>query len=97
STASVCSTILKACDAIRAKIFDAAVKGDGPLTGRPVSDLDLKDGKIVAKDGASQDLKDLFKKMGVGALEDYAEFVPDGAPPGAVQSLYAGKSTLVGG
>ena len=70
---------------------------DGPLSGRPVSDLDLKDGKIVAKDGASQDMKDFFKKTGVGAFEEYAEFVPDGAPPSAVQSLYAGRSTLVGG
>lgn len=98
STASVCSTVLKACDGIRAKIFEAAVKtADGPLSGRPVSDLDLKDGKIVAKDGASQDMKDFFKKTGFGAFEEYAEFVPDGAPPSAVQSLYAGKSTLVGG
>ena len=98
STARVCSTVLKACEGIRAKIFEAAVKtADGPLSRRPVSDLDLKDGKIVAKDGASQDMKDFFKKTGFGAFEEYAEFIPDGAPPSAVQSLYAGRSTLVGG
>lgn len=98
STASVCSTVLKACDAIRAKLFEAAVKSsDGPLTGKNVGDLDLKNGEIIAKDGSSQKLQNVFKSFGAGVIEEYAEFIPDGAPPNAVQSLYGGKSTLVGG
>ncbi|MBS0234677.1 MAG: xanthine dehydrogenase family protein molybdopterin-binding subunit [Proteobacteria bacterium] len=98
STASVCSTVLKACDGIRAKLFEAAVKSNaGPLAGKKVTDLNLKNGAVAASDGASQKLKDVFKALGAGMIEEYAEFIPDGAPPNAVQALYDGKSTLVGG
>ncbi len=98
STASVCSTVLKACDGIRAKLFEAAVKSNaGPLAGKKITDLDLKNGAVVASDGASQKLKDVFNALGGGMIEEYAEFIPEGAPPNAVQALYDGKSTLVGG
>jgi xanthine dehydrogenase YagR molybdenum-binding subunit len=98
STASVCSTVLKACDAIREKLFRTAVTAnDGPLAGKSPADVDLKDGHIVAKGGASQKLQDAFKAVGAGVIEEYAEFIPDGAPPDSVQKLYQGKSTLVGG
>jgi xanthine dehydrogenase YagR molybdenum-binding subunit len=69
TTASCCSAVLKACDAIRAKL------------GEP--------------EGAS--LADQFKRLGVGAIEEYAEFIPSGAPPDAIKKLYAGTPTLVGG
>jgi xanthine dehydrogenase YagR molybdenum-binding subunit len=98
STASVCSTVLKACDAIRAKIFHAAVNAnEGPLSGKNVGELDLKNGTVAANDGRSQSFKDVFQALGAGMIEEYAEFTPEGAPPTAVQALYAGKSTLVGG
>ncbi|HET6390417.1 xanthine dehydrogenase family protein molybdopterin-binding subunit [Hyphomicrobium sp.] len=98
STASVCSTVLKACEGIRRRLFEAAVRSnDGPLVGKPIADLDLKNGEVVAKDGRSQKLSDVFKILGAGMVEEYAEFVPEGAPADAVHSLYTGKSTFVGG
>ena len=98
STASVCSTVLKACEGIRRRLFEAAVRSnDGPLVGKPIADLDLKNGEVVAKDGRSQKLADVFKIIGAGMVEEYAEFVPEGAPADAVHSLYTGKSTFVGG
>jgi xanthine dehydrogenase YagR molybdenum-binding subunit len=42
-------------------------------------------------------LSELFQRLGVGAIEEYAEFVPHGAPPDALQKLYAGSSKLVAG
>ena len=46
TTASACSAVMKTCDAIRGKLFRAAVTAnDGPLAGRNVDDLTLKDGK----------------------------------------------------
>jgi xanthine dehydrogenase YagR molybdenum-binding subunit len=90
--------VLKACDAIREKLFRQAVTAnDGPLAGKDPADLDLKGGHIVAKDGASLKLQDAFKAVGAGVIEEYAEFIPEGAPPDSVQKLYQGKSTLVGG
>lgn len=98
STASVCSTVLKACNTIRTKLFEAAVKSnEGPLAGKDVQALALRNGEIVAVDGAQQKLADVFGLVGAGMIEEYAEFVPEGAPPTAVQSLYNGKSTLIGG
>jgi xanthine dehydrogenase YagR molybdenum-binding subunit len=69
TTASACSVVLKACEAIRRKLA-------GP---------------------AGEKLEDQFKRLGVGAIEEYAEFIPPGAPPDAIKQLYAGKPTLVGG
>ncbi len=98
STASVCSAVLKACEQIRARLFQAAIgSSSGPLAGKQPGDLDMRNGEVVSQDGASQKLADVFKTMGAGAVEEYAEFIPEGAPPTAVQELYGGKSTLVGG
>ncbi len=48
-------------------------------------------------DGKVKHLAQLFEKLGVGVLEEYAEFIPDGAPADAVQKLYAGQTTMVSG
>jgi xanthine dehydrogenase YagR molybdenum-binding subunit len=98
STATVCSTVLKACDAIREQLFRAAItSNDGPLAGKPFDALELKDGAVVAQDGASQMLPDVFKALGLARIEHYAEFIPEGAPEDAVEKLYKGQSTLIGG
>ncbi len=68
TTASSCSAVLKACDAIRAKLGGA--------------------------EGGS--LEDQFRRLGAGAIEEYAEFIPPGAPPDAIKKLYAGTPTLTG-
>ncbi len=80
TTATVCSAVIKACDAIKTKLHGgAATTGTGGSnTGTP-------------------DLESAFKRLGVGAIEEYAEFVPPGAPPDALQKLYAGKPYLGGG
>ena len=99
TTASACSAVMKTCDGIRAKLFHAAVTAnDGPLAGRNVQDLTLKDGKVAANDGAGgESLADVFKRIGVSTIEEYAEFIPQGLKPDAVGELYAGKLTMTGG
>src|SRR5579862_3264205 len=98
TTASSCSAVLKACDAIRGKLFRAAVTAnDGPLAGRNIDDLTLKDGQVAAGDGATETFQDVFKRLGVSTVEQYSEFVPQGLKPEAMQELYAGKLSLVGG
>jgi xanthine dehydrogenase YagR molybdenum-binding subunit len=78
STASACSTVMKACDAIRAKLAPGAT-----TTG--------------SNSGAAESLEASFKRLGVGAIEEYAEFLPPGAKPDALKQLYAGKPYLGGG
>ncbi len=97
TTASTCSAVIKACDAIREKLFRAATTAnEGPLAGRAPSELTLADG-VVSAGSAQEKLDDVFKRLGVGAIEEYAEFAPKGVKPEAVEGLYAGKGVLTGG
>ncbi|HEY2137830.1 MAG TPA: xanthine dehydrogenase family protein molybdopterin-binding subunit [Xanthobacteraceae bacterium] len=98
TTASSCSAVIKACEAIRAKLFRAAAAAnDGPLAGRNASELTLADGRVVATGGAEERLEDTFRRLGASAIEEYAEFIPDGVKPDAIKELYAGKSLATGG
>jgi len=98
STASVCSAVLLACRAIRDKLFQGAVRnGAGPFRGASPTELNLVDGMVMAANGTGQKLRDVFEAMGLGAIEEYAEFVPEGAPADAVSKLYAGKTTMISG
>jgi len=98
STASVCSAVLKACEQIRSRLFQAATScASGPLAGREGTTLALRNGTVIAPDGRSQSITELFNTLGVGVLEEYAEYVPEGAPADAVKTLYAGQSTLIPG
>lgn len=98
STASVCSTILKACDAIRARLFRAAVTAnDSPLAGLDPSRLTLAGGVVSGPGGASVPLDRVVALTGSGVIEEYAEFVPEGAPADAVAKLYGGANAMVKG
>ena len=98
STASVCSVILKACEQIRGRLFRAATQAkSAPLHGSDPAQLSLKAGAVTAAGGHSASLADLFQTLGAGVVEEYAEFVPEGAPAGAVQKLYEGQGALVSG
>jgi xanthine dehydrogenase YagR molybdenum-binding subunit len=98
TTASTCSAVLKTCDAIRSKLFNAAVAAqEGPLAGRSADALTLNDSKVVAADGAKEKIEDVFKHMGVSSIEEYAEFIPPGLESKAMSSLYAGTYTSTGG
>jgi xanthine dehydrogenase YagR molybdenum-binding subunit len=90
---------MKACDAIRAKLVRAATTAnDGPLAGRSPDNFTLTSGKLsAADDGASEKVEDLFKRLGVNAIEEYAEFIPKGLKPDAIKGLYAGKAAQTGG
>lgn len=98
NTASICSTIIVACDQIRDRLFRAAASiNDGPLAGRPAADLELRGGRVVARGGGAQAIEEVVAKAGLGVIEEYAEFIPEGAPKDAVQKLYAGQTTFAGG
>ncbi len=94
-TASACNVVAKACDAIRDKFVGAARQmAMGPAGNETYR---LEAGKLVASAGQSVDLKALFERMGAGAIEEYAEYVPEGSKPGAMAKLYKGGITMTGG
>jgi xanthine dehydrogenase YagR molybdenum-binding subunit len=80
-TASCCSVVMKACDAIRRKLYGGNTETVGGPSGKP----------------ASGNLDEAFKRLKLGAVEEYAEFLPPGAKPDAIKNLYGGKPFLGGG
>jgi xanthine dehydrogenase YagR molybdenum-binding subunit len=98
TTASTCSAVMKACDAIREKLFHgAATSNTGALGGRTSAQFALRDGEVVAPDGEREAFDKIFERLGIGAMEEYAEFLPPGTKPDAVEKLYAGQGPLTGG
>ncbi len=77
-TASCCSAVMKACDAINTKL------------SQPPETV----GGRAARDDK---LEDKFRRLGVGAIEEYAEYLPPGSKPDAIKNLYAGQPSLGGG
>jgi xanthine dehydrogenase YagR molybdenum-binding subunit len=51
----------------------------------------------LAPRSASETLSESFARLGTGAIVEYAEFVPRGSAPEALQKLYSGRSEMVGG
>jgi xanthine dehydrogenase YagR molybdenum-binding subunit len=82
TTASACSAVMKACQAIRAKLMPSP--SDQMTVGS-------------AADRNKPNLEERFKSLGVGAIEEYAEYLPPGAKPDAIRNLYEGKPFLGGG
>jgi xanthine dehydrogenase YagR molybdenum-binding subunit len=98
TTASTTSAVLKACDAIREKLFRAASTAkEGTVGGGPLSEFKLADRKVVAADGSAETLMEVFKRAEVSAIEEYAEYVPPGVKPEAIGKLYGGIATQTGG
>jgi xanthine dehydrogenase YagR molybdenum-binding subunit len=97
TTASATTVVVKACDVIRDKLFRAASgSNDGALAGKPLSELSLADGRIVAGE-ASEPLEAAFKYLGQAAIEEYAESVPSPLGADSIEKLYKGRATLAGG
>jgi len=82
-TASCCSVVMKACDHVRRKLYGTTSETVGGSGSGEVT--------------ASGNLEDAFKRLKLGAIEEYAEFLPPGAKPDAIKQLYSGKPSLGGG
>jgi len=90
TTASACSAVLKACEAIRAKLSASVPTSDG----RPSGDKST----VGSSAGARQpSLEESFSRLGVGAIEEYAEYLPPGGKPDSIKNLYVGTPFLTGG
>jgi xanthine dehydrogenase YagR molybdenum-binding subunit len=83
TTASACSAVMKACQSIRARLMQPA--DDRATVGS------------AGADRSEPSLEDRFKGLGVGAIEEYAEYLPPGAKPDSMKNLYAGTPFLGGG
>jgi xanthine dehydrogenase YagR molybdenum-binding subunit len=97
TTASTTSVVIKACDAIRARLFQAAATAKGDVAkAAPASDYALGQGQVYVG-GAPVSLDAFFRQMGEGVVEEYAESVPRSLPPEAIGKLYSGRVSMTGG
>jgi xanthine dehydrogenase YagR molybdenum-binding subunit len=82
--ASACSAVMKACEAIRSRL-------SAPVPTQ-------SDNTVGSNTGVRQpNLEESFSRLGVGAIEEYAEYVPPGGKPDSIKNLYAGTPFLTGG
>ena len=88
TTASACNAVAMACDAV-IKRLSAGRNEPG--------DHSMKEGRLVSTGGTSEELSQAFARNEIGAIEEYAEFVPHGSKPGAMGKLYKGATPIVGG
>ncbi len=87
-TASNCNAIAMACDAICRRLGQGSSEKGG---------FKLQEGRLVSEGGGSEAMNKAFERIGVAALEEYAEFLPAGAKPEAMMKLYNGATTLKSG
>ncbi len=97
-TASIGNAVALACEGLRERLAQAAVTSNGgPLAGRNPASVRLHGGMLKAPDGGSEPLADAVKRVSGGALEFYAENVPEGAMPGSMEKLYSGQNPILRG
>ncbi|MGE0004664.1 MAG: xanthine dehydrogenase family protein molybdopterin-binding subunit [Parvibaculaceae bacterium] len=86
TTASSCSAVRIACDAIVRRLAG----------NKPPDSFALKDGLLVFEN-ESKTLKQAFGELGLGAIEEYGEYLPDGLEPTVLADMYAGRLKFTGG
>jgi len=97
NAASACHVIAKACEEIRRRIADAAVKsGDSPFHGADASTLALENGALSDPAHRTESLRTAVARAG-HRLEAYAENVPAGLPDTAIADMTKGKPVMLGG
>jgi xanthine dehydrogenase YagR molybdenum-binding subunit len=97
NAASAAHAVVKACEEIRHRLSEAAVKaGDSPLRGADPATLTLVDARLRAPDGRSEGLSAALARTGQ-RMEVYAENVPQGLPPTAMENLMHGKQAMLRG
>jgi xanthine dehydrogenase YagR molybdenum-binding subunit len=64
------------------------------LAGAETNGLDLTDGRVVSAQGG-EELGKVFERLGLGVIEEYAEWVPNGGAPDSIKALNNGETRMV--
>jgi xanthine dehydrogenase YagR molybdenum-binding subunit len=97
NAASASNVVVKACENLRQRIADAAVRAaDSPFHGADAATLTLTAGALVNDAGLREPLKTAIGRAG-HRLETYAENIPQGLPSNAVAEMSQGKPAMLAG
>jgi xanthine dehydrogenase YagR molybdenum-binding subunit len=98
STASTCSAVMMVCEQVRRRLYNALLPGESPADQANATVGQAPSPATHAAQGdTALDLEKAFDALGVGAVEEYGEWKPEGAPPDSFQAMHQGKVRLVGG
>ena len=96
NAASASLVIAKACEQLRDRLAQAAVKDpQSPMHGLDPATLQLRDLKLSGA-GHDESLHAAIERAG-HRLEAYAEHVPEGLPPSAISDMSKGQPKMLGG
>jgi xanthine dehydrogenase YagR molybdenum-binding subunit len=97
NAASASHAVAKACEELRRKVADAAVKDkQSPFYGADADTLKLEDAALLGPRGQRESLARVVARMG-HRLEAYAENVPVGLPATALTQMEQGKPAMLSG
>jgi xanthine dehydrogenase YagR molybdenum-binding subunit len=86
------------CNQIRQRLFKA-LNPDESLVDRAKETVGVGQTASTrrANSDAPLDLEQAFEALGVGAVEEYGEWKPDGAPADSFRAMHKGQMRMVGG
>ncbi|MCI0599813.1 MAG: xanthine dehydrogenase family protein molybdopterin-binding subunit [Beijerinckiaceae bacterium] len=90
TTASVCNAVAIASGKVRGRL---AAGAGGSASN---DDFLLRDGRLLWTRGKTEMLSEVFARLGLSEIEEYAEFIPRGAAPDDVRKLYGGRTPFYG-
>ena len=98
STASTCSAVITVCDKIRQRLFKALMPNES-LVDKAKETVGLGQTPVTraAKGDRPLDIERAFDALGVGVVEEYGEWKPDGAPMDSFRAMHKGQMRMVGG
>jgi len=98
STASTCSAVMMVCDQVRQRLFKAVMPGDSLADkAKETVGIGQTPAARAAKGDRPLDIEKAFDALGVGVVEEYGEWKPEGAPPDSFKAMHTGHARLVGG
>lgn len=98
STASIGPAVQAAAKAVQQSLIGLAIKDKkSPLFGAKEADIDGVAGYLqLKKDPATKDAYSaILQRSKLNTLEEFGEWVPDGAKPGDKSKIFTGNETLV--
>ncbi|OPY96703.1 xanthine dehydrogenase [Bradyrhizobium sacchari] len=97
STASTCSAVMMVCDQIRQRLFKAVMPDSLTDKAKETVGIGQAPTTQAAKSDRPLDLEKAFDTLGVGVVEEYGEWKPEGAPLDSFRAMHSGHVRLVGG
>ena len=93
TTTSLINAMDEACGALRRRIAEAAVRGNGALAGADPGAVRFENARLVAGE-AHEPIEVAAARLGIGAVSERIDHLPDGFGPPALEKLAAGHTQL---